>query len=141
VLAFLLGFTGIEAVHAADLAVSVTGVRSDQGLIRICLTAEAEKADFPDCHHAPPARRSVVKAQAGTVQAVFHDIPAGTWAVAAFHDLDGDGVLKTNLFGTPREGVGASRDPRGLFGPPRFDKAAFRVGPEGAAIALALMYP
>ncbi len=139
---FFLGLAGFNnAAQAADLAVSVTGVRSGQGVVRICLVGEDERADFPDCHHAAANRRAVVKALPGTVGASFHDLAAGTWAVAAFHDVDGDGVLKTNIIGIPREGIGASRDPRALFGPPRFDQAAFRVGPEGGTITFALVYP
>ncbi len=139
--ALLLTLSGGEAAHAADLVVQVTGVRSDLGSIRICLVPENARADFPGCHHAAPDRRAVVPAHPGTVDATFHNVAAGTWAVSAFHDADGDGVLKTNMVGIPREGVGASRDPRNLFGPPRFDAASFRVGAEGGTISFALVYP
>ena len=37
-----------------------------------------------------------------------------------------NGKLDTNMMGTPREGVGASNDAKGHFGPPKFDASAFR---------------
>ncbi|MBV9656181.1 MAG: DUF2141 domain-containing protein [Acetobacteraceae bacterium] len=140
-MAVLLSLGGVQQAKAGDLTVVVTGVTSDQGLIRICLAREGEEASFPDCHHAAPSRRAIVKARAGDVDAVFHDLPAGKWAVAAFHDVDGDGVLKKNWLGIPLEGIGASRNPRRVFGPPRFDQAALTVGAQGGFVTFALVYP
>jgi uncharacterized protein (DUF2141 family) len=34
--------------------------------------------------------------------------------------------LATNFVGMPKEGVGASNNAKGHFGPPKFDAAAFR---------------
>ena len=47
------------------------------------------------------------------------------YAVAAFQDENGDGILNSNVVGMPTENYGFSNDARGLFGPPDFDDAAF----------------
>ena len=55
----------------------------------------------------------------------FAGIASGTYAVSVFHDENSNGKLDTNIMGIPREGVGASNNARGHFGPPKFAAAAF----------------
>ncbi len=66
------------------------------------------------------------------------DLPAGTYAVRVFHDVDGDGRLGTNGFGIPVEPYGFSNDAKGMMGPPSFEAAAFTVAPGENAQALSL---
>ncbi len=56
----------------------------------------------------------------------FSGITAGTYAVSVFHDENSNGKLDTNILGIPREGVGASNNAKGRFGPPKFDAASFQ---------------
>jgi uncharacterized protein (DUF2141 family) len=62
----------------------------------------------------------------GHASCEFPGIASGTYAVSVFHYENGNGKLDTNFMGMPREGVGASNDARGHFGPPKFAAAAFR---------------
>ena len=57
------------------------------------------------------------------------DLPAGPYAVAAFHDLNGNGKLDRTALGPPAEPYGFSNDARGNFGPPGFDSAAIDLSP------------
>ncbi len=92
-------------------------------MIRACLTADP--AHFPGCEDDPRARRATVSvAELGSLR--FGDLPSGDYAVALFHDENGNGKLDTSL-GIPREGIGFSNNPRLLFGPPRFAAASFAV--------------
>ncbi|MEH3107784.1 MAG: DUF2141 domain-containing protein [Sphingomonas fennica] len=103
--------------------VALTGLRDARGLIRACLTLRADI--FPDCEADPAAHRlSVPAADAGAL--AFENLPSGDYAVALFHDANGNGRLDTAL-GIPREGFGFSRNPTILFGPPRFAAARFAV--------------
>lgn len=107
----------------AQLDVAVEGLRSTHGAVRICLTTDPEH--YPDCQGDPAARRQTVPAaDARTIR--FADVPSGTYAIALIHDENDNARLDT-LFGIPREGVGFSRNPRMLFGPPHFDRAEFAV--------------
>ena len=44
-----------------------------------------------------------------------------------YHDENGNGEFDTNLFGFPLENYGFSNNARAIFGPPAYDKAAFRL--------------
>jgi uncharacterized protein (DUF2141 family) len=57
---------------------------------------------------------------------VFEDVPPGEYAIAAFHDENGNNGLDRNFLGIPSEGTGASNDARGFMGPPRYDDARFQ---------------
>jgi uncharacterized protein (DUF2141 family) len=71
----------------------------------------------------------------------FQNVPAGRYAVAAFHDEDGDRKLKTSL-GRPREGYGFSNDARpGTFGPPKFEEAAFDFDGKKKRVTVPIHYP
>jgi uncharacterized protein (DUF2141 family) len=45
--------------------------------------------------------------------------------VSVFHDENSNGKIDRNFMGIPKEGVGASNDAEGRFGPPKFDDARF----------------
>ncbi len=55
------------------------------------------------------------------------DLPAGTYAVSLFHDVNADRQLNTNFAGIPKEPYGFSNNPKSTFGPPDYKEAAFRL--------------
>lgn len=57
-------------------------------------------------------------------------LPAGEYAIQVFHDADGNGKMKTNFIGIPKEPTGVSNDAKGKFGPPKFVDAKITVGDE-----------
>jgi uncharacterized protein (DUF2141 family) len=70
----------------------VENLRSQSGLVRVCLTRDP--AHFPDCEGDPQARhQSVPVAKLGALD--FPDLPSGSYAVALFHDENGNGKLDT----------------------------------------------
>ena len=72
-------------------------------------------------------------------QALFEGIklPSGIYALSVYHDEDSNGELNTGLFGIPTELVGFSNNVKGLFGPPKFRKAAVTIS-EDAVISIEL---
>jgi uncharacterized protein (DUF2141 family) len=60
--------------------------------------------------------------------------------VSAFHDENSNGKMDTNFVGKPREGVGASNNAKGHFGPPKFDDAAFRYSGGHLDLSIAIAY-
>ena len=70
----------------------------------------------------------------------FKGLPHGTYAAFAFHDEDGNGRIKTNWIGMPKEGVGASNNARGRMGPPSFKQASFELASDRSAIRIKLCY-
>ena len=53
------------------------------------------------------------------------EIPAGTYAVGYYVDVNENEKLDTNFFGIPKEEYGFSNNVRGKFGPPTFESASF----------------
>jgi uncharacterized protein (DUF2141 family) len=70
----------------------------------------------------------------------FDPIPAGTYAVACFHDENNNGILDTGLFGIPSEGVVASNHAKGFMGPPSFKDAKFWLPGRAAELRLKMGY-
>jgi len=54
-------------------------------------------------------------------------IPRGTYAIALFHDLDGDDNLKQNFLRIPKEPFGHSRNPKLKMRTPRWEECAFTM--------------
>jgi uncharacterized protein (DUF2141 family) len=68
----------------------------------------------------------------GRVVATFENLPAGDYAMKAFHDVNGDGQMNTNPFGMPTEPFAFSNNAVGNMGPARWDRARFTVSGETA---------
>jgi len=67
------------------------------------------------------------------------ELPPGTYAVSVYEDLNQNHKLDYNMFGIPREPVGASNNPRPHFGPPRFDECSVRLGTGDQTITINLV--
>lgn len=124
------------AVTAATVVVTVTDLRSTKGQILACLTTRADA--FPDCEKDPLAHKLKVPA-ATEVHLDFGAVSPGRYAVSLVHDENGNGKLDTRLM-IPREGYGFSHDAPVHMGPPKFDRAAFAVGPENVRLAIRMRY-
>ena len=104
----------------------IAGLRDAKGVVRLCLTSRAD--DFPDCKKSG-AVSGWVKAGGGTLVYTFHNVAPGTYAIAAFHDANGNNKLDTSL-GIPREGFAFSRNPAMRPRAPRFNETSFAAGPQ-----------
>lgn len=113
------------AGHGADLEVELQGIHSADGQALVALHRQTPRADFPS--DASVVASAAAPAATDPVVVVFRDLAAGEYAVAAFHDANGDGELNANFVGMPTEGYGFSNDARGFMGPPPFDDAAFSL--------------
>jgi uncharacterized protein (DUF2141 family) len=85
----------------------------------------------------PFLRRPFVPA-ATAAMALVDDVPPGVYALMAFEDLNGNGVLDRNFLGIPKEPTAFSQDysPKG---PPVFSRASFTLSP-GAREAQSLAF-
>ncbi|HEY6814468.1 MAG TPA: DUF2141 domain-containing protein [Croceibacterium sp.] len=128
-------FTLSAAAEPAFVEVSVAGQRSDRGMLRACLTRDP--AHFPECEGDPAA----VSASFAASERAFRigPVPQGTWALAVFHDENGNGRLDT-LLGVPREGFAFSRNPPLRLGPPEFDQASVTIADHDVEAPVRLRY-
>ena len=65
-------------------------------------------------------RNAKVPAEKGVTRVVLEDLPEGEYALAIFHDKNGNEQLDTNWLGIPKEPLGFSRARMKTFGPPGF---------------------
>ncbi len=98
---------------AADLEVVLDGLRSAEGHARVAVHKRVPDAAFPAGGVVGAAWRPAGK---GKLRFVFADLAPGDYAVAAFHDADGDGKLGQNAVGMPSRGSGFPTAPRGSWG-------------------------
>lgn len=123
----------------ATLTVRVTGARNSKG--RIALALFQSEAGFPgDNSKTIRTQQAVIDAQTRSAQFVLQGIPYGAYAVSVFHDENMNGKLDKNFVGAPKEGYGASNNPRKRMGPPPFDEAKFSVNQPEQSIEIKLIY-
>lgn len=108
---------------AADLEVEVIGLSSDEGDVHIAVYDTPER--FPDSdgmitetHVSISEKRAVM---------VFQGLDPGRYAVAIYHDANGNHSFDQGFLGLPLEDYGFSNDARVFFAPPSFDDAGFEV--------------
>ena len=125
-------------VLAADLSIEVRGVRSADGRVYVAVHGPESKDTFPSGDDTVSGLRE--PARIGTLRFLVSDLPAGRYAVNAFHDENDNGELDTNLVGIPSEGYGFANDPSTTFGPPDFEDAAVTVGEASGVVVLTMSY-
>ena len=125
----LAGLCLAPSLWAADLRVEVTG-QDEHGDIYLHVYASAQAMQQQRGDVA-----SVILPVSGGVQHLtLHGLPAGSYAVAAFQDRNGNGRLDNNLFGMPSEPYGLSRDQRRAV----FADTAITLGTETQTVTIHL---
>lgn len=119
-LLLLLGSTRAQPAEAT-IQVQMFDFKSDQGQVLLALFNEGK--GFPGKFHQA-TKRGVTRLKNRKASYEFKVKP-GTWAIAVVHDENKNGKMDTNWIGIPKEGYGASRDPRPRVGAPDFDDAKF----------------
>ncbi|AZQ59498.1 DUF2141 domain-containing protein [Maribacter sp. MJ134] len=106
-----------------NLSLKIEGVPSNAGAI--CAAVYKDHESFLKFDKV--YKMGSKKATEGNTIIQINDIPEGNYAVAIFHDENGNDVLDTNMFGIPKEAVAFSKAKMKMFGPPRFDECAFKI--------------
>ncbi|MEB3219093.1 MAG: DUF2141 domain-containing protein [Nostocales cyanobacterium 94392] len=115
-----------EGTANSNLGVTVKGLKNQKG--QVCFSIFSSSRGFPN-NDKNALKAKCVKLENSSVQLNIPSLKPGTYAIAMFHDSNGDGKLNTNSLGIPKEGFGFSRNPRIVTGPPKFgDSAVFVVG-------------
>lgn len=123
----------------ATLTVRVTGARNTKGKIWVTVFQDAE--GFPDDPSKAVRQQSVdIDPNTMSAEVTFKDLPQGTFAVSVLHDENGNGKMDKNFVGIPKEGYGASNNPKKKKRAPRFDEAKFSLNSSGQTIEITLIY-
>jgi len=111
-----------SAPGASELTVKVTGLRNNKGVVGVALFNNPSGfPEFPE--QALQSKTAEIKD--GAAEVVFHNLTPGTYAVSVRHDENQNGKLDKNFMGIPKEGWGASTNPRPKRRAPKFEEAKF----------------
>lgn len=114
---FLSGFLLFSGPHTVSVTVSSSSPKAGDIRLAIYASAKGFKQEQPV--------NSVVKPFSGNAVDLEIALPeAGTYVLAAFHDVNGNGKLDKNFFGIPTEPYGFSRTPSSKWEEPKFDDIA-----------------
>ena len=143
-LGFLLLWASSPSLNAqtkdtTTLTVRVTGARNAKGKIGVTLFQDTK--GFPDdTSRAIRQESAEIDPKTMSAQVTFKDVPQGTFAVAVLHDENGNGKMDKNFVGIPKEGYGASNNPKKKRRAPTFDEAKFSLNASEQAIEITLIY-
>ncbi|KGL64217.1 DUF2141 domain-containing protein [Polaribacter sp. Hel1_85] len=117
-------FTGILSIPAQEkhtVILEFQGMKSDKGNLYVAIY------DKEDHFLKKPIKGTIVKIENKKATVTLKDIPAGIYAVSAFHDVNDNKKMDTNFIGIPKEPTGMSNDATGFMGPPKYKDAKFEV--------------
>lgn len=120
------------------LHLAVEDVRSASGLVAFTLYAD-DRSRFLVRRGSLAVMRT--PAQVGTTRACIFLPGAGTYAVAVYHDEDGDQAFNRSGLGFPSEGFGFTNNPPTLAGLPNFSSVRLSVPRPGLLTRIRLKYP
>jgi uncharacterized protein (DUF2141 family) len=138
--ALLLSLACVTPVPALaepfDVTVEVSGLRAAKG--RVLVALHDDRWAFPSRWERAVASTSIV-AQEGKVTATLRLHRPGQFALIVVHDEDGDGRMKKNALGLPREGYATGRNASELVFP--FFEPAVRDWTRGLRVGVRVLYP
>lgn len=117
--------------------IRVEGVRSATGWVTTVLYG-----DNPDEFLAKGKKLAKIRvpAQLGEVNVCLIAPNVGTYAVAVYHDENGNKKFDKNWMGLPVEGFGVSNNPTYFLVPPSHAEAAFSVDAHQKTLTILLKY-
>ena len=114
----------------------VEGLRNNDGLVRLALYDRPEL--FPVNGKAYVI--SDVPIAHKELSVLFSNLPSEKYALALFHDEDGDNVFDKGFLGLPLEGFGFSNNATVFFSAPSFADATVTVGEGLTTISVHMQY-
>jgi uncharacterized protein (DUF2141 family) len=123
----------------STLTIRVIGLRNSKGQIAIALFNG--ETGFPgDKSKAIRTLQARIDPQTLMAQVTLNDLPRGVYAVSVFHDENMNGQLDKNVVGIPKEGYGASNNPKKSMAPPKFADAKFPLDQPEKVLEIKLLY-
>ena len=108
---------GLNQMKAQNLTVHIQGIEQDKGKVFVALFNSQEtwlKQSFKSLE------QDVTSA---TCTVTFTDLPKGEYAIAIFHDENGNGTMDFGKMGIPIEKFVFSNAAKCVMGPPAFEDA------------------
>ena len=105
------------------LTIEVSGVPNSDGNINVAIYNNSDAF----LSHDNVYKADSVVAKEGVTELNIEGLPDGEYAIALYHDANGNDELDTNWLGIPKEAVGFSNAKMKTFGPPKFRECSFKM--------------
>jgi uncharacterized protein (DUF2141 family) len=105
-----------------SIVADISNLKNNKGVCRACIfnSPSAFKGET-----GQPFQCVAVPAKNLTAQAVFNNVPAGSYALFVFHDANSNNKMDKNFLGIPKEGYGASKNKLPFASAPTFEDNKF----------------
>lgn len=120
------------------IAVAVEGVRSSAGLVALTLYADNPRKFLVRNGSLYVTR---VPAREGRTTACLYVPHPGVYAIAIYHDENGNQAFDRTGIGLPAEGYGFANNPSTLAGLPSFQSVRLEIPRSGLLTRVQLKYP
>lgn len=104
------------------LVLNITGLEAARGSLFVAVYDKEENFRRKE---NPVEGRIIPVKKTPAMEVSFDGLAFGRYAVAVFHDLNGNGKLDTNTLGIPKEPYAFSNNPVVKWAPPDFQEALF----------------
>lgn len=133
-----IGSPSLAADHpaAAALTVHFIGLKTSQGAVMVAVYSSEAAYENSGTASETATRTVKLEIKDGAAVTMLADLAPGQYAIKAFHDLNGDAKLNTNLFGIPTEPVGFSNDAPVHMHAPSWSETVFVVHAGDNAISI-----
>ena len=109
-------------VNSDTVRIQIPNVKSDKGELLVAIFNK--ESGFPE-NASLSFKTAKMKAKKGAQTIVINQLNHGKYAIALFHDENGDGKMNKNMLGIPKEGYGVSNNVKNLMSAPAFKDAVF----------------
>lgn len=120
------------------ITVAVEGLRNSSGLVAITLYADNPRKFLVKNGSLYVGR---VPARGGTTTGCIYVPKPGVYAIAIYHDENGDQAFNRTGIGLPAEGYGFANNPSTLAGLPSFQSVRLAIPKSGLLTRVQIKYP
>jgi len=116
--------SGLTANGQNKILAKITNFENQKGVCQACLFNNA--ASF-NGEGGTPFQCVKLSIMGKTIEVIFENIPAGTYALFVLHDANSNNKMDKNWLGIPKEGYGASRNKLPFAKAPGFSENQFTI--------------
>lgn len=115
---FLAALIGNVNIKTYDLTITIPNIKNTSGGVHVSVYSSKNKASFTKI--GQEFKVLDFKAEGVNGKYVIKNLPEGEYAIAIYHDENGDKKCNTNMIGIPKEGYGFTRLDK-IWSLPKFD--------------------
>ena len=126
--------TGFHSEEKGSLKVKLSNIK-ETGKIKIGVYRNGD--EFPDAKFL--VKTLIGEGVNGQCEVQVEEIPFGSYAIAIYQDVNGNGKLDKGMFGIPSEPFAFSNNFRPKFGGPSFEKCKFDFTKDNQAVQIEMI--